>query len=124
RQLPRRSADLLAELVWPADALTFPERHEARDARRGRDEHAVACDLLDPPRRGAEQERLSRARLVDHLLVELADAAASVDEEDAEQAAVGDRAGVRHREPPRTLAPADDAAGAVPDDAPTQLPEL
>ena len=91
---------------------------------RRRDEHAVARDLLDPPRRGAEQERLARARLVDHLLVELADAAAAVDEEDAEQAAVGDRAGVRDREPARAVAGADRAAGAVPDDARAQLGEL
>ena len=70
-------------------------------AGRRRDEHAVARDLLDPPGRGAEQEGLARARLVDHLLVELADPAAAVHEVDAEEAAVGDRAGVRDREPPR-----------------------
>ena len=60
---------------------------------RRRDDHAVAADLLDPPGGRAEQERLARARLVDHLLVELADAAA-VGQRDREQAAVGDRAGV------------------------------
>ena len=53
--------------------------------------------------RRAEQERLARARLVDHLLVELADAAA-VGQRDGEQAAVGDRAGVGDRELARALA--------------------
>src|SRR5918912_32162 len=89
-ELARRAADRLAELVRPTDALALPERHRARHARGRRDEHAVARDLLDPPRRGAEQERLARARLVDHLLVELADAAPAVDEVDAVEAAVRD----------------------------------
>ena len=115
-ELARGPADLLAELVRPPDALALPERHRARDARRRRDDHAVAGDLLDPPGRGAEQERLPRARLVDHLLVELADAAAAVDQVHAEEAAVGDRAGVRDREPLCAVATADRAAGAVPDD--------
>ena len=69
---------------------------------------AVAADLLDAPGRGAEQERLARPRLVDHLLVELADAAA-VGQRHREQAAVGDRAGVRDRELARALAGADRA---------------
>ena len=77
-QLARELADRLAELVRAADALALPERHGSRDARRRRHEHAVARDLLDPPRRGAEHDHLARARLVDHLLVELADAAAAV----------------------------------------------
>ena len=93
-------------------------------ARSRRDEHAVARDLLDPPGRGAEHERLALARLVDHLLVELADPAAAVDLEDAEEAAVGDRARVRDREPPRALASLDDAGGPVPDDPRPQLGEL
>ena len=124
RQLARRRADLLAELVGPADALALPERHRPGHAGRRRHEHAVAGDLLDPPRRGAEQERLAGAGLVDHLLVELADPAAAVDEEDAEQAAVGDRARVRDRELAHAVARAHQAAGAIPDDARAQLGEL
>src|SRR4029450_9626176 len=72
RQLTRGAPDLLAELVRPADALALPERDGARHARGGRDEHPVARDLLDPPGRRAEQERLALPRLVDHLLVALA----------------------------------------------------
>src|SRR3954464_71666 len=99
-------ADLAAELLRPADAVALPERHGARRARSGRDRHPVAADVLDPPGRGAEQERLPRPRLVDHLLAELADAAA-VGEDDGEQAAVGDRARVRHGELARALARPD-----------------
>ena len=122
--LARGAADLLPELEGPSDALALPERDGAGRARRRRDEHAVAGDLLDPPRRGAEHEGLALARLVDHLLVELADPAAAVDLEDAEEAAVGDRARVRDRQPPRSLAPLDDTGGAVPDDPRPQLGEL
>src|SRR4029450_7467819 len=69
---PRGGADRPPELVRPAAPFALPERHRARHARRRRDEHAVARDLLDPPRRGAEQERLPLASLVDHLLVGVA----------------------------------------------------
>ena len=123
-ELAGGAADRGAELVRAPDALALPERNRPGNARRRRDEHAVARDLLDPPGRGAEQERLAGARLVDHLLVQLADAAAAVDEVDAEEPAVGDRARVRHREAPRPFAPADDAAGAVPDDPRPELGEL
>ena len=123
-ELPRGGPDLLAELVRPADALALPERDCARKPRRRRNEHAVAGDLLDPPGRGAEQEGLAGAGLVDHLLVELADAAAAVDEEDAEEPAVGDRAGVRDRQPSGPVARPDRAAGAVPDDPGAKLGEL
>ena len=102
----REGADGLAELARPADGVAAPERDGAGRARCGRDDHAVAGDLLDPPRRGAEQEDLARAGLVDHLLVELADAAA-VGEVDGEQAAVGDRAGVGDRQRAGALARAD-----------------
>ena len=116
--------DRLAELERAADALALPEGNEAGDARGRRDEDAVTGDLLDPPRRSAEQERLAGAGLVDHLLVELADAPAAFDEVDAEEPAVRDGAGVRDCEPSRALAAADEAAHAVPDDARAELGEL
>src|SRR5205809_4454138 len=75
----------LAELVGPPHAFAAPERHRARHTRRRRDEHPVTRDLLDPPARGAKQERLAGARLVDHLLVELADPATAVHQVDAEE---------------------------------------
>ena len=94
--------------------------------KAGRHEHAVVRDLLDAPARRAEREDVADARLVDHLLVELADAPAGArlaDHEDAEQAAVGDGAAARHGEALRTAA-ADDRAGvAVPHDAGAEVAE-
>src|SRR5581483_8237733 len=123
-ELARGAADGLAELVRPPDAFALPERDRSRHARRRRDEDPVPRDLLDPPRRRTEEERLARPRLVHHLLVELADAPAAVDQVDAEETAVGDRAGVRDREPARALTPAHDPGAPVPDDARPQLREL
>ena len=63
------------------------------------------------------------ARLVDHLLVELADPLA-VGQVDAVEAAVGDRAGVGDDQLAGALATADGAGRAVPGDARAQLGEL
>ena len=103
-----------------------PSRTARRRARPGAGETSTRSRVISSirQRRGAEQERLALPRLVDHLLVELADAPAAVDEVDAEEAAVGDRAGVRDREPARARAAADHARGAVPDDPRAQLGEL
>ena len=124
RQLTRDRSYRLAELVGPPHPLAAPERHRTRHAGSRRDEHSVARDLLDPPARGAEQERLAGSRLVDHLLVELSDPAAAVHQVDAEEAAVGNRARVGDCEPSCALASADDAARAVPDDPRTELCKL
>ncbi len=123
-ELARGLADRLAELVRPADSLALPEGNGARHARSRRHEHAVPRDLLDSPCRRAEQERLAGARLVDHLLVELADAAPAVDEMHAEEPAVRDRSRIRDGEPPHAATAADDTRRAVPDDARPQLGEL
>ena len=101
----------------------MPERHGAGHAGRRRDHHAVARDLLDAPGGGAEQERLPGARLVDHLLVQLADAAA-VRQVDAEEAAVGDGAGVGDGQGAGAGAGPDRAGDPVPDDPRPQLAEL
>src|SRR6185437_7513800 len=98
--------DLAPELLRAPDAVALPEGDGARDAGGGRDDDAVAPDLLDAPGRGAEQEGLARAGLVDHLLVELTHAA-PVGQDDREEAAIGDRAGVGHRQLARALARAD-----------------
>ena len=73
--------------------------------RRG-DGDPLERDVLDAPRGRAEQERLARAALVDHLLVELADAGA-VGQEHAEQAAIGDGAAAGDGEASRPVAGAD-----------------
>ena len=110
--LAQEGADGAAQLDRPADRIAVPERHLARLARSRRDDHPVRLDLLDPPGRGAEQEGLPDPRLVDHLLVELADAPAAAPrvvagQEDAEQAAVRDRAAAGDGDDPRVVAAGD-----------------
>ena len=119
----RELADRAAELGGPADAVAAPERHRTGNARRGRHDHAVARDLLDPPGGRAEQEGGAGPRLVDHFLVELAHAPA-VRQVHAVEAAVGNGSGVRDRELARALAGADGVVHAVPHDARPQLGEL
>ena len=114
----------LAELVGPPHSLTAPERHRSRYAGSRRDEHSVARDLLDPPRRGAEQKGLTGSGLVDHLLVELSDPAPAVDQVHAEEAAVGDCPRVGDGEAACSLPTPDDAGRPVPDDPRPQLCEL
>ena len=123
-ELATRPSDPLAELGRTTDALAFPEGRNTWHSGGGRDEHPVSRDLLDPPHRGAQKERLSRPCLVHHLLVELTDAPTAVDEEHSEQPSVRDRARVRHRQPARSGAPSYDAGGPVPDDSRTKLREL
>src|SRR5205085_6264454 len=92
--LPEELAERPAQLVRTAEPVAVPERHLAGLAGRGRHDDAVAGDLLDAPRAGAEHERLADARLVDHLLVELT-AARPLRREDAVQTAVGNGAAAR-----------------------------
>ena len=100
-RLAAELAERLAQLVWATQAVAVPEREPARVAGRGRDLHLVAGDVLDAPARRAEGKHVAHARLVDHLLVQLADAAGcfvvGTEQEHAEHAAVRDRARVRHR---------------------------
>src|SRR2546427_8458735 len=123
-ELARCLADRRAELVRTADTFALPERHGAGHAWSRRDEDAVARNLLDPPGRRAEQERLAGPRLVDHLLVEFANTAAAVDEIHAKKTAIRDCSGIRHGQPTGAAATADDAGGAIPDDARPELGEL
>jgi hypothetical protein len=85
-------------------------------------------DLLDPPRRGAQREDVSHARLVDHLLVELTDARPRrprlPGQEHPEQAPVGDRAPAGHRQPRRPGPARQHARGAVPHQPGPQRGEL
>src|ERR1700729_142023 len=68
----RERADRLAQLLGTTDAIALPKRHRARHPGSGGYDHAIAADLLDPPRRSAEQKDLPWPGLIDHLLVELA----------------------------------------------------
>ena len=92
----------------------------------GSDVDAVVGDLDDPPAGRAEREDVVDARLVDHLLVELADARVLrlAGDEDAEQPAVGDRAAAGDGDPLRAGPPGERAVIAVPDQPRAQLGEL
>jgi hypothetical protein len=103
--------------------VAVPERHLPRLARRGRDHHPVAADLLDAPGGGAQDDGLARPALVDELLVELPHPAA-LGREHPEQPAVGDGAAAGDGEHAGARAGGQRAGDAVPDDARTQLGEL
>ena len=132
-ELAGEGADRLAELGRPAEGVALPERQPPGYAGSGRDQHPVVGDVLDPPAGRAEREHVADARLVDHLLVELADASARTrllvgragrDQEDPEQPAVGDGAAAGHGQP-LGARPAGELPGhAVPDDARAELGEL
>ena len=116
-------AERPAELERAARAVAVPERHLPGLAGRRRDDHPFVGDVLDPPGGRAEQERLARPALVDHLLVELADPGA-VGQEHAEQPAVGDGAAVGDGQALRAGPRPHGALDAVPHDARPQLGEL
>ena len=127
QQVVHQAADGEPELQGAAGAIAFPERHLARLAGRRRDDHAVVRDLHDAPRRGAEHERLAGAALEHHLLVELAHARGArcgAEEENAIEAAIGNRSPVRDRDALRAFPRADRAGHAVPGDARPQLGEF
>ena len=102
----------------------MPEGGAAGLAGRRDHLHLGRGDLGDPPGGGAEHEGLARPHLVDHLLVELTDAAAVLEEGDRVEPAVGDGAGVGDRQPLGAAAAAHGPPGAVPDHARPQLGEL
>ena len=112
--LAEEGAQRAAELQRPAGGVAVPERHLPGLAGGGGDQHPVVGDLLDPPGRRPEQEDVADPRLVDHLLVELAHPTSArplaSDDEDAEQAAVGDGAAAGDREPLRA-APGGEGVG-------------
>ena len=76
-QLAGELADGLAQLDRPAGALALPEGHLAGFTGRRRHEHAVVRDLLDTPRRCAQQDGLAGTGLEHHFLVEFAHAGAA-----------------------------------------------
>ena len=129
-QFARECADRGTEFGRASDAVAPPERHLARLAERGRDEHAVVGDVFDPPTRRSEREHVTDSGLVDHLLVELADTTAGslrrvgAHHEYGEQPAVGDGSAARNREALRSGAASDGALHTVPDDAWSQFGEL
>ena len=121
-RLAGEGADRLAELGRPANPVALPERDRSWYAGRGDHDHAIPRDLGDPPGGRPKQEGLAGSRLIDHLLVELANAPA-VRQVDAVEPAVGDRARVRDGELPSAGPAPDRFGGAVPDQARPKLGE-
>ena len=135
REVALRGADeapqRAAQLDRPADGIPLPERQLPGLARGGDHDHALRGDLGDPPAAGPQHDHVAvhpRAELVDHLLVELTDAATRrarlARHEDAEQAPVRDRPARRDRHHARVPPALDGVSGAIPDDARLQLREL
>jgi len=126
-QVAHELPDALAELERPARRVSVPEGHLPGLARRGRDHHLVEGDVLDPPGRGPEHERLPHPRLEDHLFVELADAALARDgseEKDPVQPAVGDGAAVDDGHAPGAFAGGHPVLDAVPRQPGLELREV
>src|SRR5216684_4794080 len=84
--LPQRQT----KLCGPAWSVRLPERDLARLTRRGSDQDLRGRDLGDPPCRRAEDEGLADPALVDHLLIELADAPSILDQVDGVKTTVWD----------------------------------
>src|SRR5207249_3004625 len=119
--------DRETELERPARTVALPERHLARLAWRRRHEDPIVGDLLDAPCRRAEHEGLADPALEHHFFVELADARrarSGASEEDAVEAAVGDRSAVCDGDTPRALPRHDCSGHAIPCDARTELCEF
>ncbi len=126
--LARELADARAERGRASCAVAVPEGHLSWLSGRGRHEDAIARDRVRAPRARAEKEHLTLTELEDHLLVELADALSALlaagREEDAVEAAVGDRAAVDDREALAARARAERVLQAIPSDARAELGEL
>ena len=121
--LAGEGADRLAQLLRAADPVAAPEGHGPRSTGGGGHDHPVAGDLLDPPGAGPEEEGLTRAGLVHHLLVQLAHPPA-VGQVHAVEAAVGDRARVGDGELASALARPHRVRHPVPHDPRAELGEL
>ena len=116
-------AECASELERSARAVSVPERHLALLARRGTHRHAIEGDVLDAPGARTQDERLTRSRLVDHLLVEFPDARA-VRHEHPEQSPIGDRAAVGDGQSLCAVSCTHRVGDAIPHDARLQLGEL
>ena len=119
--------DGAAQFRRPAERVCLPEGEAAGLAGGGGDEHPIVGDVLDPPGGRAEEEHVPHARLVHHLLVELADPAAGPlpgGEEHAEQPAVRDRPAGGDGEALGAGPAGEGAARPVPYDAGAEFGEL
>ncbi len=120
-----------AQFDRPAHGVALPERQLAGDAGSRADGDPVMTDLEDAPAARPEHDDVTvhpGAKLVDHLLVELAHAAAGraglAFHEHAKEAAIGDRAAARDGDDARVAAALDRVGDAVPHHARLEFREL
>ncbi len=126
--LAQERAQRAPQLQRAAELVALPERQPAGNAGGRGDQDAVPGDVLDAPGGRAQREHVAHARLVDHLLVQLADPPAPLPrvragQEHPEQAAVGDRAARGDGQTLRAGAAGEGAGHPVPDQPGAQLGE-
>src|SRR3954452_16734550 len=119
------------ELDRPTDSVALPERQLARYAGGRADGDAIGADLFDPPAARTKDDDVAvhpGPELVDHLLVELADAPPGrpglSDHEHAEQSAVWDGPARGDSHDPCVAPALDGVRDAIPDDPRLELREL
>ena len=123
-QLAHRLSHGASDFDRPAERVAVPERNPSRFARRRRHHHLGRRDVSDPPRGSAEHECLAWSHLVDHLLIQFADALAVIEQVHGEEATVGDGAAAHNRQPLRAGTATDFSFQTIPDDAWAQLGEF
>ena len=107
-------ADALTQFIGAPRKVAAPEGHARRRARRIGDDDFVVGQLDDAPDLRAEQQRVADARLVDELLVQLAELGLAVGQVGVERAAVGDGAAVGQRQQPRPRQRGQPVVDAIP----------
>ena len=125
-ELADEAADGVTQFGRTTRCVALPERQAAGHTRSRRDLDLIMGDGLDPPAGGAEGDHVTDPGLVDHLLVELADpsAGALADQEDAEEATVGDGAAGRDRQPLSPSPGLQQIGVAMPDQPRPQFGEI
>src|SRR3954452_20847235 len=130
RQVPDRShqlADVPSQFERTPRRICLPEWHLPGLAGGRGDQHAIVGDFLDPPRRGAEQERLADAALEHHLLVEFSDPRlrpAFTHEEHTVKPTVGNRAAVDDGDALRAFTCGQPVLQAIPRESRPQVREV
>ena len=102
----------------------MPEGHSPDRPGGWSDQHAIVGDLLHLPGACAQGDDFANARLVDHLFIKFPDAREAFGcYVNAEQSSIGNRAGVRDREPAGSRSSGQHLRGAIPHEARAQLGE-
>ena len=70
QDLARQGADPFRILHRARGAIGFPKRHASSKPGSRGDDHPVALDLVDTPRRGAQHDDVAHPALEDHLFIE------------------------------------------------------